>query len=62
VRALIEGYRRLLDAVSRHPELPIVELLAMSAVRWRKNWPAHALCDASGAAFAAIYCNGRLVL
>jgi hypothetical protein len=41
VHALIDGYRRLLDAVSRQPDLPIATLLSMSTLRWRKVLPAH---------------------
>jgi hypothetical protein len=41
VHALIDGYRRLLDAVSRQPDPPIATLLSMSALHWRKVLPAH---------------------
>jgi len=40
-RAFIDGYCRLLDAVSRQPDLPIATLLSMSALRWRNALPVH---------------------
>jgi non-ribosomal peptide synthetase component F len=40
VRAFIDHYRRLLDAVSRQPDLPIATLVGMSNLRWRTTAPA----------------------